>query len=187
MWQTARMAALALALVAGSAAAATEWAVAPGESRILFQYEADGKPAEGVFIRFSGEGRFDPAAPEEATLTLRIESASIDLGDAKASAFATSAEWFDSANYPHIVYRLHALTPLEGNRYRAEGELTIRRRTRLIVTTIELEIGETQARASGTLEINRKDYLLGVGPLSLFVDIGRKVAVRFELVAHPKG
>jgi len=148
---------------------------------------ADGEPTEGVFTRFAGEGRFDPAAPEEATLELRIESASIDLGDAKASAFATSAEWFDSANHPQIVYRLHALSRLEGDRYRAEGELTIRGRTRLIVTPIELEIGETEARASGTLRIDRRDYLLGVGPMSLFVDIGREVAVRFELVARPKG
>ena len=187
MWQLARMAALALALVAGPAEAATEWKVEPEESRILFRYEADGKPTEGVFTRFSGEGRFDPKAPEEATLTLRIESASIDLGDPKASAFATSAEWFDSANHPEIVYRLDALTLLEGDRYRADGELTIRNRTRLIVTTVELHVGEQEARASGTIEINRKDYLLGVGPMSLLVDIGREVAVRFELVAHPTG
>ena len=49
------------------------------------------------------------------------------------------------------------------------------------------KVDEEEARASGTLEINRKDYLLGVGPLSLFVTIGPEVAVRFERVAHPTG
>lgn len=176
--------ALATGLATGLASAATQWAVAPEDSRIVFRYEADGAPAEGVFTRFSGEGTFDPAAPGDATLELRIESASIDLDDARASAFATSAEWFDSANHPHIVYRLIGLTPLGGTGYRAVGELAVRGRTRPITTVIELEIGEEVARASGTLEIDRKDYGLGAGPISLFVEIGREVAVRFELVAR---
>lgn len=180
----ALIAVLGLALAASLATAATRWAVAPGDSRIVFQYEADGAPAEGVFTGFSGEGTFDPAAPGDATLELRIESASIDLDDARASAFATSAEWFDSANHPHIVYRLIGLTPLGGTSYRAVGDLTIRGRSRPIITEIELEIGEEMARASGTLEIDRRDYGLGAGPMSLFVDIGREVAVRFELVAR---
>lgn len=184
MRRPARIAALGLALAAGLAAAATQWAVVPVESRIVFGYEADGAPVEGVFTRFSGEGTFDPAAPGDATLELRIDSASIELGDARAGAFATSAEWFDSANHPHIVYRLLGLTPLGGTSYRAEGELSIRGRTRPVSTTVELEIGADVARASGTLEIDRKDYGLGVGPMALFVDIGRDVAVRFELVAR---
>lgn len=185
MWRLALSAALAVGLAAAPLAAATEWAVDPSESRILFEYEADGKPTEGHFTEFAGTGRFDPAAPGEARLEVRIESASIDLGDAKAEAFATSAEWFDSENHPHIVYRLVGLTPLEGNRYRAEGELSIRGRTRPVTTTVELEIDEREARAAGTLRIDRTKYMLGVGPISLFVEIGREVAVRFELVAHP--
>ncbi|HUF86543.1 MAG TPA: YceI family protein [Thermohalobaculum sp.] len=189
MRRPARIAALLLALAAGLAAAATQWAVVPDESRIVFGYEADGAPVEGVFTRFSGEGTFDPAAPGDATLELRIDSASIELGDARASAFATSAEWFDSANHPHVVYRLLGLTPLEntplaGTSYRAEGELSIRGRARPVSTTVELAIGAEVARASGTLVIDRKDYGLGVGPMALFVDIGRDVAVRFELVAR---
>ena len=183
---------LAIALVTATtsaspltAAEAKEWRVVPARSEIVFEYEADGEPAEGSFGRFSGMGTFDPAAPAEATLELRIRTESIDLGDAKASAFATSAEWFDSANHPEIVYRLESLARLEGDRYRAEGTLTIRGRTRPVTTTVTLEVGEREAHASGTLTVNRKDYGLGVGPMSLFVDIGPQVSVRFDLTANP--
>ncbi len=185
MWRLALSMALGLGLAATPLAAATEWSVDPSQSRILFEYQADGNPAEGHFTAFAGTGRFDPAAPGEARLEFRIESASIDLDDRKAEAFATSAEWFDSESHPHIVYRLNGLTPLEGNRYRAEGELSIRGRTRPVTTTLELEIDEGEARAAGTLRVDRTKYMLGVGPISLFVEIGREVAVRFELVAHP--
>ncbi len=139
----------------------------------------------GHFARFAGGGVFDRDAPGEATLELRIESASIDLDDAMVSAFATSAEWFDSVNYPLVVYRLLELTPVGGNDYHATGTLTIRGRTRPIETTITLVVGDTEAHASGSLRLDRKKYWLGVGPAALFVDIGREVAVRFDLIARP--
>ncbi len=166
-------------------AAGLGWTVVPEQSRVLFDYQRNSQPAEGNFAVFEGEGVFDRDAPGDATLELRIDSASIDLDDALASAFATSAEWFDSRNHPLVVYRLLKLTPESGNRYHAAGELTIRGRTRPIETTITIEIGEDEAHASGSLQLNRKDYWLGVGPSALFVKIGREVAVRFELTAHP--
>lgn len=161
------------------------WSIAPEESRIVFEYERNGQPEDGTFEQFSGRGTFHAEAPREAIFELDIKSASIDLDDPKASAFATSAEWFDAANHPEIVYRLQKLTPLDGNRYEAVGELTIRGRTRMVTTTITLDVGEREAHATGTLEVDRKDYLLGVGPMSLFVNIGPEVAVRFDLTAHP--
>ena len=186
MWKKALAGVTLLALAGGGGpAAAMEWSVAPDDSRIVFEYEADGEPAEGTFERFSGAGSFDPGAPGEAMLELRIRTKSIDLGDPKASAFATSAEWFDSANHPEIVYRLVELAHLKDDRYRAEGDLTIRGKTRPVTTAISLEVTAAEARASGTLDINRKDYGLGVGPMSLFVEIGPRVAVRFDLVARP--
>jgi len=166
-------------------ALAIEWTVAPGQSQVLFEYTRNDQPAEGRFTRFAGGGVFDSGAPGEATLELRIESKSIDLDDTMSSAFATSAEWFDAANHPLIVYRLLSLTPEGGDSYRAAGELTIRGRTRPIETTITLAIGTGEAHASGILTLDRKDYWLGIGPSALFVNIGREVAVRFELTAHP--
>ncbi|MFQ5565621.1 MAG: YceI family protein [Paracoccaceae bacterium] len=174
-----------LAMPAPTAAVGQEWTVAPEQSRVLFEYRRNDEPATGHFARFAGGGVFDRDAPEEATLELRIESASIDLYDAMTSAFATSAEWFDSVNHPYVVYRLQKLTAEGGNSYHAAGELTIRGRTRPIETTITLEIGDDEAHASGSLHLDRKDYLLGVGPTALFVKIGREVAVDFDLTAHP--
>jgi len=188
--RTAILAVLAMALALGTGtwlarAMPLGWSVAKGGSRILFDYRRNGQSAEGRFTRFTGEGVFDRTSPADATLELRIESASIDLNDPLASAFATSAEWFDSMTHPEVVYRLQHLTPEGGDRFQADGDLTIRGRTKPVSTVITLDIEADRAFASGTLEVDRTDFMLGVGPSAMFVDIAPEVAVRFELTAAP--
>jgi len=182
---TLALAALTCLCLTGAPASAVDWTVVPEQSRVLFEYRRNDQPAVGHFAGFAGEGVFDRDAPGDATLELRIESASIDLDDTMASAFVTSAEWFDSVNYPLVVYRLLELTPVGGNRYHATGELMIRGRTRPIDTTITLEISNDEAHAAGSLRLDRTDYWLGIGPSALFVEIGHEVAVRFDLTARP--
>jgi len=186
-WSTWRRvpAGLLIAVLAVWPAGATEWALVPDSSRVAFEYQRNGRPAEGLFGRFEGEGTFSPEAPESARLELRIDSASIDLGERLASAFATSAEWFDSANHPLVTYRLTSLAALGGDRYDATGDLTIRGRTLPVRSTITLTVNESSAHATGLLELDRRDYGLGVGPTAMFVEIGREVAVQFDLTARP--
>ena len=159
------------------------WTIQPAASEIGFRYTSDGATKTGVFANFEGSGSFDPGDPSEADLLLKIDTSSIDLFDDLASSFAQSAEWFDSKNHPHVIYRLMALTLIEGNRYKAEGLLTIRGERRPINSEIVLNISDEQAAATGELEIVRGDYLLGVGPSAIFVDIGPEVIVTFDLQA----
>ena len=60
-----------------------------------------------------------------------------------------------------------------------------RGKTKPISTVITLDIEADRAFAAGTLEVDRTDFLLGVGPSAMFVDIAPEVAVRFELTAEP--
>ncbi len=181
--------ALAVALLAGAAAAEAPrgWEVVPAASEVAFDFVLDGKPRRGRFTRVSGDGRFDPEAPQAAELTIRIASASIDLGNGLFSAFAQSAEWFDAKNHPEVVFRLARLEPIGDGRFAALGDLSIKGRTRPARGELALEIGAGRARATGRLEVDRVDYLLGVGPSALVVDIDREVAVAFDLAARPAG
>ena len=162
---------------------AADWKVQSAGSEITFEYESDGSPRSGVFASFGGSGKFDPDDPANASMELEIETSSIDLYEILLSSFAQSAEWFDSKNHPKVRYRLLNLKPVEGNLYEAEGLLSIRGKELPISSQIDLSIDESEARARGTLEINRSDYLLGVGPSAAFVDIGPVVQVRFDLNA----
>lgn len=164
---------------------AAQWSVDESASKIEFEYLRAGSPTKGIFADFSGSGELDPANPDKARLSITIETTSIDLNDFLESAFATSAEWFDSKNNPHVTFQLTGLQSISENVFEAQGELTIRGETRPITTELRLVVGETTASARGEIEINRSDYLLGVGPSAAFMDIGPVVVVSFDLKAHP--
>jgi len=176
--------AVALALWAGVAVAGT-WTVVPERSEISFEYRLDGTPREGRFRRFSGGGRFAEEETGTAELSIRIESDSIDLGNRLVSAYATSAEWFDSRNHPAVTYRLTELTRTGPDAYEATGEITLLGRSETLSTPLRLSIENGQAHARGRLEIDRRSFGLGVGLSDLIVDVGPLVAVRFDLVADP--
>lgn len=179
--QTIAVLVLGLMPVSGMAA---QWQVDPGSSRVDFDYVRNGEAATGVFAAFSGAGEFDPAAPETAELEVRIDSRSIDLDDRLASAFATSAEWFDSQNHRFITYRLTGLTPRGDGSYDATGVLSMRGASKPVSAVISLDFDGPVAVATGTVRLDRTEYLLGVGPSAAFVEIGQEVAVRFALRAR---
>ncbi|MEM9148793.1 MAG: YceI family protein [Pseudomonadota bacterium] len=167
-----------------AAAAPLNWVVLPAASTIGFAYSLNGKPADGHFAKVTGQGQFEIADPAAARLDIRIEAGSIDLGNPIFSAFATSAEWFDARNHPAVVYRLRGLEPLSPGLYRARGEIEIRGKRAPTVSEIRLEIDGARAHASGALVLDRTQFLLGVGPSSLVVDVGHEVSVSFDLVAE---
>ncbi|MEM7239367.1 MAG: YceI family protein [Pseudomonadota bacterium] len=164
---------------------AKNWTVDPAKSEILFTYERAEQPAEGRFDRFQGEGFIDLDNLEDTRLWIRIESSSIDLNERLASAFATSAEWFDSKNHPLIVFELIAITRDDETSFSAQGDLTIRGKTERVMVPIELTFVDGQARAKGDIRLKRSDYLIGVGPSAAFVTIGPDVSVYFDLTATP--
>ncbi len=168
-----------------SAAAPSDWIIDPANSKVTFQYQRGGQPADGIFATFTGSGTFDPDNPQSAVMSIRIDAGSIDLFDRLASTFALSGEWFNTSMYRHVTYQLKELTPAGGDRYVAIGALTIRGKTLPIKSEIVLNIGESQAKATGRLELQRASYDLGVGLSTTFVEIGPKVAVVFDLVATP--
>lgn len=180
-----RLTILAALLLMPFQAMGEAWTVDKKASQILFTYVRGGEADQGKFHRFSGEGVFDPTLPDEAELEIRIESASIDLNDTLASAFATSAEWFDSKNHPLVVYKLTDLAPAGENLFSSTGTLTIRGRTHEIEAPLTLTFDEGRGVAQGDLRLDRTDYLLGVGPAAAFVTIGEEVVVSFTLQAVP--
>ncbi|MEM7746010.1 MAG: YceI family protein [Pseudomonadota bacterium] len=178
-------AALVLAVTAAQSdyAGAAAWTVDPAASEVAFQYQRDGDPATGYFRAFSGKGRFEALSPEDATLEIRIKAASIDLLEPLASAFATSSEWFDAKNHPEIVYQLSSLTMIKPGTFAAAGDLTVRGKTKRIVSEIVLNAGTDGASAEGELTIRRSEFDLGIGLSTAFVEVGPMVTVRFQLAA----
>jgi polyisoprenoid-binding protein YceI len=176
---------LAIAIAAADPSAATDWLVDPEASVITFEYVLDDRPSQGAFRKVSGSGAFDPDRPERTRLELLIDPTGLDLGDPLASAFAQSAEWFDSRNHPEVRYRLVRLTPRAEGDWLALGDVTIKGRVVIVETPVALAIGDGRAEAQGTVVFDRRDFAIGTGISRLFVTVGAEVSVSFDLVARP--
>lgn len=184
---TVLAAAVVVATAWGGRAAADDWVVDAAASRVAFTYTFGGTEREGSFARFEGRGSFDADSPEAARLTLRIETESIELGNALEEALATSVEGFDSRNHPLASFELQRLDPLGADRFRVRGVAEMKGRRRPLTGDGTLRIADGVARAEGEVRLDRLQFRVGVGPFASLVDIGRWVTVEYSLVARLAG
>lgn len=115
---------LALLLAAAGAHAADYTAEAG--STLGFRASYSGEGFEGRFAGFSPAIRFDPADLAQSRFDVRIDLSSAGTADADRDEILLGPEFFDSGARPEARYVATRFRALGGNRYVAEGELTLR-------------------------------------------------------------
>jgi polyisoprenoid-binding protein YceI len=99
----------------------------------------------------------------DTTATLEVDLNSINTGNADRDNDLRSANYFEADKYPTMTYRVLDLRT-EGDRYVADGELTVKDVTNPVALQVEFHgispdpWGGTRAGLSATGEINRKDF-----------------------------
>ena len=161
------------------------WSVDLERSSLAIVYLINGEERRGAFSAFSGEAVFDPADPEAAELEFLIETPTIDAGDSFGTEVVRGVDWLDVENHPTARFVLTKMTRLEGDRYAVEGDLTLRGATGVVSGEMTLTIGEDVASAAGRSVFDRREYRVGVGFTTLFVEVGDEIAVAFDLTAVP--
>ena len=164
-------------------AAPSNWRIDPNASSIVITFDIDGKPRQGGFETFRGEARFDPAKLEDAVLRFEIDTASIDLDEPFATDFVKSIDWLFVEEHPVAIYELQRLERVDGDRFKAFGQLTMRGKTHPVTGHLTLRLDENDGAAVGEAGFNRKDFNVGVGFSTLFVEIGPQIGVSFNLKA----
>jgi polyisoprenoid-binding protein YceI len=126
-------------------------------------------PIDGSFSRFSGELILDPANPAQCSIKVRVDVASLQIGDAAMQADVVSPNLLDAASFPTLTYSgacrrdvmagtltMHGVArPVElavdtkGGRFSAEA--TVRRRDWGIVGRALLAGGTVRIRVSTPL------------------------------------
>ena len=91
----------------------------------------------GQFNGVSGSIRFDPAAPELASVEATIEVSGVHTGVRKRDDHLLSPDFFDVATHPVITYTSTRVEWRGGNRFTVIGNLTIRGITRQVVLEAE--------------------------------------------------
>jgi polyisoprenoid-binding protein YceI len=146
----------------------------------------------GQFEKFTGEVNFDENHPENTTLLVKIETASVNTREAKRDGHLRSPDFFNSEKYPTMDFTGKRTVLVDSEHARLIGDLTIRDVTK----EVELEVeylgkakspwGNTSIGFAASTRINREDWgltwnqALEAGGVLVGKDI--EIAIEMELV-----
>lgn len=154
---------LLLAFIVPSAAA-QDWIVDPGKSRISFGIRQMNVMTDGGFTRFAARASFDPARPETGRYQIEVDIGSIDTGTAEGDSEVQRPAWFDSARYPRATFVSKSVRKEASGSYTALGDLTIKGQTRPLAAPFALVRQPGGGiLAQGSFALKRSDFGIGGG------------------------
>lgn len=174
-------------LVPSIAAAQSTWKLDPSRSSIGFtvRHMVVSK-AKGTFRKFSGVVVGDPATPDTARVEITIDAASIDTGNADRDGDLRSANFFEVAKYPTIVFRSKRIAR-SGAGLTLIGDLTMHGVTREVTLNVDrfALVGPDRVNATAKARVNRKDFgivwnkALDGGGVAVADDVNIQIAADF--------
>jgi cytochrome b561 len=164
-----------------ASASGPAWTVDPARSSVIFRSAYMGRPLEGRFSDWTADIRFDPAKPEEARVRVTFPLASARTGDDYFDGTLADLDWFAVAKTPNATFDIMTgARHLDGNRYEADGILTLRGASHPVKLPFMLDIAGAEAHMRSDLTLQR--LALGVGGATLTEPKGEE-----EYVANDVG
>ena len=145
-------------------AGATTYQIDKVHSHVSFQVRHLLTKVRGQFSDFAGTIQFDRDHLSESSVDVAIPAASIDTGTADRDAHLRSADFFDVEKFPAITFKSVSVSPMNGNAFAVNGDLTIHGVTRRVTLPVHYlgeaadPWGNTKAAFDAELTIDRKDY-----------------------------
>ena len=172
--------AFVLALSAPFAAHAATWHADGKSSTLGFSGISQGDAFNGRFKTFDATIAFDPAQLATARFDVKITLASADTANSERDDSLLGADFFDTARTPVATYTATKFRSLGGNRYAADGTLSLRGISKPVILTFAWATGATPALV-GDAVVNRLDFKVGGGQWADTSQIGNAVKVHTSL------
>ncbi len=148
-------------------------------SEINFIAEARFLSAHGFFGSWDGQVEVDPAKLDNSTLTITIDTASINTRNQTRDGHLKTADFFDAATFPKITFTSSRITQVDAQNLLIDGTLTMRGVTKPLQVPVRVVfLEEGHGRFKGEFKLNRKDF--GINYNSRLNPIEDIVAVQFD-------
>lgn len=175
---------LLAALLAGNSQAIEYTQLSSRESSMTFAYRQMGVPMQGKFGQFAARLNFDPEHLTQAKAQIDVTLSSIDTGSADADAEVAGKLWFNTKVYPEARFVASSIQSLGGNRYQAQGRLSIKGRTLDIVAPVTFKANGNKASFDGAFAIRRSAFAIGEGEWRDFNTVADDIQIVFHLVVQ---
>ncbi|GBD12007.1 Protein YceI [bacterium HR24] len=146
-------------------AAVSTWVIDPSHSLVEFSVRhMMVATVKGRFRTFEGTIRLDETNPENSSVEVTIDTASIDTNEPQRDAHLRSDDFLNAEKYPKITFRSKRVELLGEDRARVIGDLTIRDVTREVALDVEYlgrtrdPWGKERIGFSAQTAINRHDF-----------------------------
>ena len=178
-------AALAIALCTASVGAfAADYVQTTGSSlQFAGTYQGDG--FSGSFPGFKTTFSFDPKQLASGKLDVAIPIASATVGNEEMDPEMRGAEFFDGRRFPQARYTATKFRALGGNKYAADGTLSLRGVTKPVTLAFTWTPGARPV-LQGTATVKRLDFGVGGGEWADTSLLPNDIKVITKVVFAPK-
>jgi polyisoprenoid-binding protein YceI len=163
---------------------AADYAQAAG-STLGFSGKYQGEAFNGQFPGFATTISFDPAKLVGAKLDVTIPLATATTRNADYDSELRGASFFNSKKFPQARYTATKFRALGGNRFAADGTLSLRGISKPVVLTFTWTAGAKPVLA-GTAVVKRLDFGVGSGDWADLSVIPNEIKVTTKVVLQPK-
>jgi polyisoprenoid-binding protein YceI len=172
--------ALLVAGVVHAQDAASRYVQAPAGSSLVFGFDQAGAASEGSFQRFSTTFTYDEKNLAASSLSVTVQTASLDTQDADRDMTLKGADLLATEKFPTATYTARSLEK-SARGVQAVGQLTLRGVTKDL--RIPLAIRQTAAglELSGSTTIKRLDYGVGQGEWKATDSVGDEIKVTYKV------
>jgi polyisoprenoid-binding protein YceI len=178
-----RFACVLLAAAFAAPALAADYVQAPG-STLTFATKYQGEVFSGRFPSFATKLSFDPARLAASRLDVTIALAGTSTGDGERDSTLKDADFFNVARFPEARFVATKFRALGGNRYAADGQLTLRGVSKPVTLAFSWTPGAAPVLA-GRATVKRLDFGVGGGDWADTSIIPNDVAVSTKVVLRP--
>jgi polyisoprenoid-binding protein YceI len=117
-----------------------------------------------VFNKVSGTLSWDPAKPEESTLDVSVDVASLNSGDARRDDHLRSPTFFAAGQFPTITYKATGLRKIDASTAQIDGNLSLHGVTKPVSLRVKFNgagtnmMGKPQIGFSARAQVKRSDF-----------------------------
>lgn len=162
--KTVAASALVLAFVAAPLLAAETHTLDATHSSVGFGVRHLMSRVNGTFDKFAMTLVVDRQNPAASTVEFRIEAASINTQNAKRDEHLRSADFFDVAKFPQILFKSTKVVPKGQDRFEVTGEFTMHGVTKTLTLPVAYlgsmkdPWGNEKSGFEIEMTLNRKDF-----------------------------
>lgn len=166
------------------------WTIDPNASKLNFTASQVGSQVSGRLPTWTGTIVLDPAALAAAHIDIRIEMPPVSTNNRDVDSLLKGPNFLDVMKFREVRFVSTHIAGKGGDRYEAQGKLTIRDVTRDVVLPFTLAIvddptqpGRVRATARGRLGLKRLDFGVGQNEWASTGQVANEVGVDFTVIA----